>query len=65
MKPHSKCGWIGSLACSSAPSCGAINGDVCGRIKAVSGGASRGRHLHPVKYDNLQDASYMFVFALN
>jgi alcohol dehydrogenase (cytochrome c) len=24
-----------------------------------------GRHLHPVKYDNLQDASYMFVFALN
>jgi alcohol dehydrogenase (cytochrome c) len=24
-----------------------------------------GRHLHPVKYDNLQDSSYMFVFALN
>jgi alcohol dehydrogenase (cytochrome c) len=24
-----------------------------------------GRHLHPVKYDNFQDASYMFVFALN
>jgi len=24
-----------------------------------------GRHLHPVKYDNLQDASYLFVFALN
>jgi alcohol dehydrogenase (cytochrome c) len=24
-----------------------------------------GRHLHPVKFDNLQDASYMFVFALN
>ena len=24
-----------------------------------------GRHLHPIKYDNLQDASYMFVFALN
>ena len=24
-----------------------------------------GRHLHPVKYDKLQDASYMFVFALN
>src|SRR5882757_9134672 len=26
---------------------------------------SGGRHLHPVKYDNLQDSSYMFVFALN
>src|SRR5437016_9190191 len=24
-----------------------------------------GRHLHPVKYDNLQDASYLFIFALN
>jgi alcohol dehydrogenase (cytochrome c) len=24
-----------------------------------------GRHLHPVKFDNLQDASYLFVFALN
>jgi alcohol dehydrogenase (cytochrome c) len=24
-----------------------------------------GRHLHPVKYDNFQDASYLFVFALN
>jgi alcohol dehydrogenase (cytochrome c) len=24
-----------------------------------------GRHLHPVKYDNLMDASYLFVFALN
>src|SRR5438876_3474615 len=24
-----------------------------------------GRHLHPVKYDNLQDSSYLFVFALN
>ena len=23
-----------------------------------------GRHLHPVKYDNLQDSSYLFVFAL-
>src|SRR5206468_2054077 len=22
-------------------------------------------HLHPVKYDNLQDASYLFIFALN
>ncbi len=24
-----------------------------------------GRHLHPVKYDNLEDSSYLFVFALN
>jgi alcohol dehydrogenase (cytochrome c) len=24
-----------------------------------------GRHLHPVKYDKLQDASYLFVFALD
>ena len=24
-----------------------------------------GRHLHPVKFDNFQDSSYMFVFALN
>ena len=24
-----------------------------------------GRHLHPVKYDKLQNSSYMFVFALN
>ncbi|HTP91700.1 MAG TPA: hypothetical protein VMJ52_08200, partial [Xanthobacteraceae bacterium] len=24
-----------------------------------------GRHLHPVKYDNLMDSSYLFVFALN
>jgi alcohol dehydrogenase (cytochrome c) len=24
-----------------------------------------GRHLHPVKFDNFQDASYLFVFALN
>jgi alcohol dehydrogenase (cytochrome c) len=24
-----------------------------------------GRHLHPVKYDKLQDSSYLFVFALN
>jgi alcohol dehydrogenase (cytochrome c) len=24
-----------------------------------------GRHLHPVKYDNLSDSSYLFVFALN
>ena len=26
---------------------------------------SSGRHLHPVKYDNLSDSSYLFVFALN
>ena len=26
---------------------------------------SGGRHLHPVKFDNLQDSSYLFVFALN
>jgi alcohol dehydrogenase (cytochrome c) len=26
---------------------------------------SSGRHLHPVKYDNLQNSSYLFVFALN
>jgi alcohol dehydrogenase (cytochrome c) len=24
-----------------------------------------GRHLHPVKYDNLEHSSYLFVFALN
>lgn len=24
-----------------------------------------GRHLHPVKYDKLQDSSYLFVFGLN
>ena len=24
-----------------------------------------GRHLHPVKYDGLENSSYMFVFALN
>jgi alcohol dehydrogenase (cytochrome c) len=24
-----------------------------------------GRHLHPVKFDNLENSSYMFVFALN
>ncbi len=24
-----------------------------------------GRHLHPVKFDNLQNSSYVFVFALN
>jgi alcohol dehydrogenase (cytochrome c) len=24
-----------------------------------------GRHLHPVRYDKLQDASYLFVFALD
>ena len=24
-----------------------------------------GRHLHPTKFDNLQDSSYLFVFALN
>jgi alcohol dehydrogenase (cytochrome c) len=24
-----------------------------------------GRHLHPVKYDNLENSSYMFVFSLN
>src|SRR5258708_26305098 len=24
-----------------------------------------GRHLHPVKYDNLQDSGYLFIFALN
>ena len=26
---------------------------------------SGGRHLHPVKYDNLENSSYLFVFALN
>jgi alcohol dehydrogenase (cytochrome c) len=25
---------------------------------------SSGRHLHPVKYDNLENSSYLFVFAL-
>jgi alcohol dehydrogenase (cytochrome c) len=24
-----------------------------------------GRHLHPVKYDNLENSSYLFVFALD
>ena len=24
-----------------------------------------GRHLHPVKFDNLESSSYMFVFAVN
>jgi alcohol dehydrogenase (cytochrome c) len=24
-----------------------------------------GRHLHPIKYDNLMDSAYLFVFALN
>ncbi|MEI8035613.1 MAG: hypothetical protein WCH96_09080, partial [Betaproteobacteria bacterium] len=24
-----------------------------------------GRHLHPVKYDKLENSSYVFVFALN
>ena len=26
---------------------------------------SSGRHLHPVNYDNLENSSYLFVFALN
>jgi alcohol dehydrogenase (cytochrome c) len=26
---------------------------------------SSGRHLHPVKYDRLENSSYLFVFALN
>ena len=26
---------------------------------------SGGRHLHPTKFDNLENASYLFVFALN
>ena len=26
---------------------------------------SSGRHVHPVKYDNLQSSGYLFVFALN
>ena len=26
---------------------------------------SSGRHLHPVKYDNLESSSYLFVFALD
>jgi alcohol dehydrogenase (cytochrome c) len=24
-----------------------------------------GRHLHPVKFDKLENSSYLFVFALN
>ena len=24
-----------------------------------------GRHLHPVKFDNLENSSYLFVFAVN
>jgi hypothetical protein len=24
-----------------------------------------GRHLHPVRFDNFQDSSYLFEFALN
>jgi alcohol dehydrogenase (cytochrome c) len=26
---------------------------------------SGGRHLHPVKFDDLENSSYLFVFALN
>ena len=26
---------------------------------------SSGRHLHPVKFDKLENSSYLFVFALN
>ena len=26
---------------------------------------SSGRHLHPVKFDNLENSSFLFVFALN
>jgi alcohol dehydrogenase (cytochrome c) len=26
---------------------------------------SGGRHLHPVKFDKLENSSYLFVFALN
>jgi len=26
---------------------------------------SSGRHLHPIKYDKLENSSYLFVFALN
>jgi alcohol dehydrogenase (cytochrome c) len=26
---------------------------------------SSGRHEHPVKFDNLESSSYLFVFALN
>ena len=26
---------------------------------------SSGRHLHPVKYDNLETSSYLFIFALD
>jgi alcohol dehydrogenase (cytochrome c) len=33
------------------------------RTKAVV--QASGRHLHAVKFDNLQDSSYLFVFALN
>ena len=26
---------------------------------------SGGRHLHPVKFDKLENSSYLFVFSLN
>ena len=28
-------------------------------------GGSVGRHVHPIKYDNLESSSYLFVFALD
>ena len=32
---------------------------------SISRCRSSGRHLHPMKYDNLENSSYLFVFALN
>jgi len=26
---------------------------------------SGGRHLHPIKFDKLENSSFLFVFALN
>ena len=37
------------------------------RVKGVQYVAvqTSGRHLHPVKYDKLENSSYIFVFAVN
>ena len=40
-------------------------GELCDRIKQYLAVQASGRQLHRVKYDNFQDSSYLFVFALN
>ena len=61
------------VATTSPPSFGATPFQGHGSIgEAYAIGAKQyvavqgsGRHLHPVKYDNLETSSYLFVFALN